>query len=98
MDCSPSGSSGHGILQEEYWTGLPLPSPGDIPYPGIETLSPALQSGSLLLSQWGSWQFTPGLLPGKSHGQSSLVGYSPCGRKESDMTERLHFIVILHHT
>ena len=27
------------------------------------------------------------LLPGKSHGRSSLVGYSPCGRKELDMTE-----------
>ena len=37
------------------------------------------------------WQPTPGLLPGKSHGQRSLVGYSPWGRKESDMTERLHF-------
>ena len=34
---------------------------------------------------------TPGLLPGKSHGQRSLVGYSPWGRKESDTTERLHF-------
>ena len=30
-------------------------------------------------------------LPGKSHGQRSLVGYSPWGRKESDTTERLHF-------
>ena len=37
------------------------------------------------------WQSTPGLLPGKSHGQRSLVGYSPWGRKESDTTERLHF-------
>ena len=34
---------------------------------------------------------TPILLPGKSHGQRSLVGCSPWGRKESDMTERLHF-------
>ena len=32
------------------------------------------------------------LLTGKSHGQRSLVGYSPWGRKESDTTERLHFI------
>ena len=30
--------------------------------------------------------------PGKSHGPRSLVGYSPWGHKESDMTERLHFI------
>ena len=37
------------------------------------------------------WQPTPVLLPGKSHGQRSLVGYSPWGRKESDTTERLHF-------
>ena len=38
------------------------------------------------------WQSTPGLLPRKSHWQRSLVGYSPWGRKESDTTERLHFI------
>jgi hypothetical protein len=30
------------------------------------------------------------LLPGKSHGQRSLVGYSPWGRKESDITARLN--------
>ena len=35
-------------------------------------------------------QSTPVLLPGKSHGQRSLVGYSPWGRKESDTTERLY--------
>ena len=34
---------------------------------------------------------TPVLLPGKSHGQRSLVGCSPWGLKESDTTERLHF-------
>ena len=37
------------------------------------------------------WHTTPVLLPGKSHGQRSLVGYSPWGREESDTTERLHF-------
>ena len=37
------------------------------------------------------WQPTPVLLPGESHGWRSLVGYSPWGRKESDMTERLPF-------
>ena len=37
------------------------------------------------------WQSTPVLLPGKSHGQRRLVGYSPWGRKELDTTERLHF-------
>ena len=34
---------------------------------------------------------TPVLLPGKSHGQRSLLGYNPWGRKESDTTEQLHF-------
>ena len=37
------------------------------------------------------WHRTPVLLPGKSHGQRSLVGCSPWGREESDTTERLHF-------
>ena len=35
------------------------------------------------------WQLTPVFLPGKSHGQRRLAGYSPWGHKESDMTERL---------
>ena len=37
------------------------------------------------------WHPIPVLLPGKSHGRRSLVGYSPWGREESDTTERLHF-------
>ena len=37
------------------------------------------------------WHRAPVLLPGKSHGRRSLVGCSPWGRQESDMTERLHF-------
>ena len=37
------------------------------------------------------WHPTPVLLPGKSHGRRSLVGCSPWGHKESDMTEKLHF-------
>ena len=36
------------------------------------------------------WPLTPVLLPGKSPGQRSLVGYSPWGHKESDMTRRLN--------
>ena len=40
----------------------------------------------------GKWQSTQVLLPGKSHGQRSLVGYSPWGRKELDTTERFSFL------
>ena len=37
------------------------------------------------------WHPTPVLLPGKPHWRRSLVGWSPWGREESDMTEQLHF-------
>ena len=37
------------------------------------------------------WQTTPVFLPGESHGQRSLAGYSLRGRKELDTTERVHF-------
>ena len=34
--------------RQEYWSGLPLPSPGHLPHPGIEPRSPALQADYLL--------------------------------------------------
>ena len=52
---------------------------------------PALFKATSFTVQRRQWQPTPVLLPGKSHGQRSLVGYSPGGRKESDTTERLPF-------
>ena len=42
------------------------------------------------------WQPTAVLLPGKSHGQRSLLGYSPWGHKELDMTKWLHFTHFTH--
>ena len=36
-----------GFSRQEYWIGLPLPSPGDLPDPGIEPGSPALQADAL---------------------------------------------------
>ena len=65
--------------------------------------SPALQADTLpseppgksILTYSQRLKHLPGmrevLLPGESHGGRSLVGYSPWGHKESDMTERLHF-------
>ena len=50
MDYNPPGSSVLGISQQEYWSGLPFPSPGVLPDPGIKTTSPALQADSLPLS------------------------------------------------
>ena len=37
-----------GFSRQEYWSGLPFPPPGDLPNPGIEPRSPALQADSLL--------------------------------------------------
>ena len=37
-----------GFSRQEYWSGLPFPSPGDLPDPGIEPGSPTLQTDSLL--------------------------------------------------
>ena len=45
----------------------------------------------LMVSWRRKWQPPPVLLPGKSCGRRSQIGYSPWGRKESDTTERLHF-------
>ena len=48
MDCSPTGSSVHGDSPgKNTGMGLPCPPPGDLPDPGIEPRSPALQADSL---------------------------------------------------
>ena len=46
---------------------------------------------AMACSRRRQWHPTPVLLPGKSHGRSSLVGCSPWGHEELDMTERLTF-------
>ena len=43
-----------GFSRQEYWSGLPCPSPGDLPDPRGEPRSPALQADSLLLNHQGS--------------------------------------------
>ena len=40
--------------RQEYWSGLPFPSPGDLPDPGIEPRSPALESDALTSAALGS--------------------------------------------
>ena len=47
MDYSPPEDRGQGFFRQEYWSGLPYPSPGDRPNPGIEPRSLALQADSL---------------------------------------------------
>ena len=45
-----------GFPRQEHWSGLPLPSPGDLPDPGIEPVSPDWQEEPLLLIHLGSPQ------------------------------------------
>ena len=57
MDCSPPGSSSMGFSKQEYCSGFPCPSPGDLPDPRVEPacpVSPALQMDYLSLSRWGT--------------------------------------------
>ena len=58
MDCSPPGSSVHGILQIRILEWVAFRPPGDLPDPGIESVSPALlhrQVAFLPLSRWIPW-------------------------------------------
>ena len=97
MDCSPLGSSVHRISQARILEWLSIPFSRDLPDPGIKPRSSTLQPDALLSGNhqaspnyWRrAWHPTPVLLPGESHGQRSLAGYRPWGRKESDTTERL---------
>ena len=79
-----------------YFTSL-LTNKEDFPGGSDGKASVCLQCGRPGFDPWvgkiswrRKWQSTPGLLPGKSHGQRSLVGYSPWAGKESDTTEQLH--------
>ena len=47
MDLAYQASPSMGFSRQEYWSGLPVPSPGDLPNPGIEPGSPALQTEAL---------------------------------------------------
>ena len=48
------------LERQEYWSGLPFPPPGDLPYPGIEPMSPAL-AGRFFTSVPVSPKVTPDL-------------------------------------
>ena len=54
MNYSPPGASVYGYSLQEYWSGLPFPSTGDLPNLGVGPKFPALQADSLPLSHWGS--------------------------------------------
>ena len=47
MNCTYQAPLSMEFSRQEYWSALPFPSPGDLPNPGIESRSPALQTDSL---------------------------------------------------
>ena len=59
-----------GFSRQEYWSELPFPSPGDLPYPGIEPESPALQADSLLFEPPGRASQRAGVVVGVGEGAS----------------------------
>ena len=68
-DCSPPGSSVHGILQARILEWVPFPFPGDLPDPEIEPRSPALQADSYQLSHQGNPFYT---LPPRRRGPQRM--------------------------
>ena len=81
-----------GFSMQEYWSGFPFPSPGDLPNPGIEPGSPALQADALTSEPPGKpsldtlekWQPTPVFLPREAQGWRSLDCCRLWGRTESE--------------
>ena len=71
VDFSPPGSSVHGILQTRVWSVLPFPSPEDLPNPGIEPSSPALQADALTSEP-------PGKLRMVSMHLKNYINYKTC--------------------
>ena len=62
VDCSPPGSSVHGILQARILVWVAIPFSGDLPDPEVEPGSSALQADSLLFESPGKPRGTPKLL------------------------------------
>ena len=76
VDYSLPDSSVHEFPRQEYWTRLPFPSPGDLPNPGVELTSSALQAG----------RFFPTEPAGKPHARFTIcfiVTNSSLKRKRS---------------
>ena len=63
-----------GFSRQEYWSGVPFPSPGDLPNPGIEPRSPALQADALTSEPPGKpVKCSVSLISGKMQIQSKQI-------------------------
>ena len=73
MGCGPPGSFSIGFSRQEYCSGLPFPSPGNLPDSGIKPMSPALQADSL-----------PSEPPGKPFGSVKASKIFSCASLEAE--------------
>ena len=94
-----------GFYRQEYWSGLPFPSPGDLPNPGIEPGSPTLQADALPSEPPGKLKntgvgchsllqgifLTQGLNPGLPHCRQTLY----CLSDQGNLQECYYFLVFL---
>ena len=67
-----------GFSRQEYWSGLPFPPPGDLPNPGIESGSPALEADAL-----------PSEPPGKSKGRRKTPLTEKVSKNVEDIAQLL---------
>ena len=70
MDWSPPGSLSMGFSRQEYWSGVPFPSPGDFPKPGVGRMPPALTGRffvTLPPGKWSRWWVA------QNHGLASYI-------------------------
>ena len=70
-----------GFSRKEYWSGLPFPSPGDLPDLGIKPRSPALQSDSLLTEHQAAeywWRISPNRVGWSHFIDTCLMGTGLC--------------------
>ena len=95
----PRGGVGGGLLHNYVPSVSLLPTPGAYVQKFIRLRGAWLNRICVtsLISWRRQWHPTPVLLPGKSHGWRSLVGCSPWGHQESDMTERLLSLFTFMH-
>ena len=97
LGLSQSGEGRVRIMDNTFWAFARCQACSGLPW-WLRGWSVCLQCGRPGFDPWVGkipwrriWHPTPVFLPGDSHGQRSLAGYSPWGCKESDMTEQLHF-------
>ena len=56
LQSSPPDSSVYGISRQQYWSGLPFPTPGNLPDPGIKPMSLCLHIGRWVPYVWATWE------------------------------------------